>query len=160
VTAATKSNLEDFTPFMDLCLGMVKEGIAADATVMDRICTAMLDDLDRFCGFVKEYGFGRVEEHFQTVTVSTWPSEFGHLAGTYVGVGLGNNWLNLGFLEGVVAKALKIRLEEMADKHKFGEPMSVAIASDAARQRGVYLTRRGAYYMSSTYCWFIKKRVE
>ena len=128
-------------------------------SVVEKICDSLLGDLDVICENVREHGLSCVDGLKKTTkSYRENPERF---AGHYVGYGLGKNWLELGFLEGVVVEALQKRFTSLQEDFVQIEPHSVdTMCGSVSVHDCFYMTERGAYQLSHTYAWFVQKRVD
>ncbi len=128
-------------------------------SAVEQICDTLLADLDLLCAAV------RVNDKAITSLprVSTHPrpnkEPFG---GTYVGFGLGEGWLNLGFLEGAVAGALEARFGKMSADYHADKPRAFkTMGAEGIAVGGVYVTKKnGTYEIELAHTFFVRKRVE
>lgn len=130
-------------------------------SLVEKICEVILQDLDRFCAFNKKYGEERVREMRIPNTTYTHHLD-GPFAGSYVGFGFGENWLNLGFLENPIAEALRQKFVAMSTAHADNdEPCTVNTMLDSVScDDWIWKTPRGTFILSHTYTWFVQRKIE
>ncbi len=162
VVISTKRALKEFILTVQQRLDSIaNELLQEHTTVVGSIVVAILDDLDSLCKLAKKHGRESLQ-HLKGVTWSTRPLEHGSLAGTYIGIGLGQNHLSLGFLENAVVDSLRAqitknsKIESSSQESHSYDTMTGPLTSHA----DVYLTKKGAYEFTHTYTWFVKKRIE
>lgn len=125
--------------------------------IVGRICDRILDDLDGLCDLFKKSG-ERGFEQLRETTISSWVDWNQGTGETYVGLGLGNGFLGLGFLENDVVTALKVRFIKMgASVTKISKSGSTTTYSTSGE---LYATSKGTYAIIHTHSWFIKKRID
>lgn len=135
--------------------GFAKTLSTGEQSVVAQICDTIMHDLENIC---KATGTFINDERFPNTT-ECWLAE-GEFKGKYVGFGLGRGWLELGFLENAVADMLRERLKKGLTASVKETPGHVDTMTGTVSHSGdFYMTSKGAYRLSHTYCWFVHKRV-
>lgn len=156
---ATKAAVQKIPPLGQEFLRLVAKYSQGQDELVTSICDAILRDIDTLCLLAKKHGVERVRETSRNIA---WSGRSGcPLGGDYLGFGLGDGWLRLGFLEEPVARELEKRLKKMSLEYKADQPeVYDTMLGPLTASGGVYLTKQGYYDLSHTYTWFVEKRVE
>lgn len=130
--------------------------------VVERICDFLFRDLDVLCEYARIYG----DDETRDLRKISWSYRSDRhntpdIAGMYVGFGIGQNFLNFGFLEDVIVSALRKRLTQMDHEYRESKSSTVnTLTGPVHCSGGLYITKEGVYDLNNTYTWFITKRVE
>lgn len=126
--------------------------------LITEICDAIFADIDSLCQLAKSEGENAVYR-VKKATVSSRSDE--PLKGMYVGLGLGRNWIEIGFLEKVIIEAIVDRLKKSSVQcNKEGSYSVDNMTGGVTVENTVYKTSNGYYQLCHTYAWFLTKRVD
>lgn len=154
---------ESFLPMMpDFLTEIAKEISHGPDPLVERICVAILQDLDALCAFCKRKGAKKARDmRMSRVIWCGWSGGDG-FEGNYFGYSFGEFGLNLGFLETAVVNALNTKFESMRAKPRMRPQLSsVSILNDVAGSgEWFYPTERGVYMLTHGRSWQLQKRVE
>jgi hypothetical protein len=139
-----------------LSIPSLMEMLAEDEKMISKICDTLMSDLDILCKLTRENGGMRPEiPHTSEVTVLR-----GSFEGKFVGYGLGQNFLNFGFLENAIADELRERLTRDSSLSVENKRQSVDTMLGGVTIEGkTYETSSGKYRLWHSYTWFIEKLV-
>lgn len=155
------NDVSTIAPVKVSTLPFVIEGHAHDA-VVERLAYALIEDLKSLCDVYKEVGESNFRKYAQLGIRATVSHEVHEpYKGTYVSVGLGEGWLNFGFLATPVVEFLR--------KHFVGKSVLPPTSSTAEydtltrivnASTTKFITPEGAFLFERTYTWFVCRRVD
>lgn len=132
------------------------------ADIVERLALALIEDLKKLCEVYKEIGENEIRNNppFGIRTAVSWVMD-GPYEGTYVSVGLGEGWLNFGFLAEPVVEYLRKYFSKRAT---FPSATSTSqyntLTSTINASYTKFITDDGTFLIDYTYTWFIGRRVD
>ena len=131
-----------------------------------RVASAVLEDLNRLCMFAKQHGVQKVVEaatlvDMRVVRAHRYRQDDPVFGGEYLGFGLGEGWLNLGFLQDPVIEEVKRCFEANKKAAENLEPSTYDTrCGSVTSTSSLYLTNSGCFELARTYCWFVYRRID
>ena len=132
-------------------------------SAINAACDAIITDVKEACKASKRLG-SKLEEAYRmgwtNVLTRSWVTK-GEFEGTYVGFGLGKQWLGLEYFEGRIVETLRERFKDASTQSKIldGEPFE-SMTGPVDNHTEYYRTPDGIFTLVHTYTWFVKRRVE
>lgn len=132
----------------------------SESPFITRLCDALiadLRDLTELYAAVGEHAFRGFNAQ-RGITMS-WQT-VGPWKGSYVGFGLSEYALNFGPLAAPVIASLRKRFKKdrTAQESWSGEPYDTLVGTLCSNDE-IYATPDGTFWLSHTYAWFVKRRV-
>jgi hypothetical protein len=133
----------------------------AENSFAARLCDSLIEDLADLTTLCKAVGEEQLRHGSSASRVALCWQTNEPWKGTYVGLGLGEGWLNFGQFANPVIVALRQRFAQGKIAHEFqnGEPYDTMLGTYCANGE-LYHTAEGTFWLDHTYAWFVHKRVD